>query len=60
MKNDKQMPRGIVSKTDILSRVYKMKTELYDGKQHDKSGDWHDGAHSTLNRILDILNEYSN
>ncbi len=52
------MPRGIMLKTDILTRVYKLKTELYDGKHKDKSGDWHDGAHEAYNRILDILSEY--
>jgi hypothetical protein len=50
--------RGRVSKIDILSRVYKLKTALYNGQHHDKSGDWHDGAHESLNKILDILNEY--
>ena len=50
--------RGRVSNIDILSRVYKLKTALYNGQHHDKSGDWHDGAHESLNKILDILNEY--
>jgi hypothetical protein len=50
--------RGRVSKIDILSRVYKLKTALYNGQHHDKSGDWHDGAQESLNKILDILNEY--
>jgi len=53
------MPRGKLDKVDVLSRVYKLKTELYDGKQSDKGGEWHDGAHHAYNRILDILNEYS-
>jgi hypothetical protein len=53
------MPRGRMNKPDVLARVYKMKNELYDGKQCDKSGDWHDGAHDMLNRFLDMLNEYS-
>jgi len=43
----------------MIARVYKIKNELYDGKQHDKSGDWHDGCHDALNRVLDILSEYS-
>lgn len=50
---------GRVRKIDLLHRVYKLKTELYDGKQSDKPGQWHDGAHHAYNRILDILNEYS-
>ena len=36
-----------------------MKNELYNGNYHDKNGDWHDGAHHMLNRILDMLNEYT-
>ena len=54
------MPRGRLLKIDILARVYKMKTDLYDGKYKDRTGQWHDGAHDTLNTVLDILNEYSN
>jgi len=53
------MATGSVTKTDLLARVYKLKTELYDGKQKDKSGQWHDGAHDAYNRILEILNEYT-
>ena len=53
------MPRGRIDKVDMLSRVYKMKTALYNGQHSDKSGDWHDGAHDALSRVLDALNEYS-
>tara|TARA_B100000902_G_scaffold305427_1_gene293876 strand:+ start:443 stop:607 length:165 start_codon:yes stop_codon:yes gene_type:complete len=53
------MPRGIVSKVDMTPRVIKMKNELYNGGYHNKSGDWHDGAHEMLNKILDMLNEYT-
>ena len=52
------MSTGRVTKVDLMARVYKLKTSLFDGKHHDKSGDWHDGAHSSLNEVLDILNEY--
>jgi len=52
------MSTGSVTKTDLLTRVYKLKTELYDGKHSDRPGQWHDGAHSAYNKILDILNEY--
>jgi hypothetical protein len=54
------MPRGKMSKNDILSRIYKLKNSLYDGQRKDKNGDWHDGYHEALNTLLDILNEYSN
>ena len=45
-------------KTDMLARIYKLKTALYNGERSDKNGDWHDGAHDSLNKVLDILNEY--
>lgn len=54
------MPRANVTKIDLLSRVYKLKTALYNGQHENKNGDWHDGAHQAYNQILDILNEYSN
>ena len=53
------MPRGSLSKVDILARIYKMKTELYSGSQTNKGGEWHDGCHYALNKVLDVLNEYS-
>lgn len=53
------MPRGNLHKTDMLAKVYKLKTDLYDGVHDKKTGQWHDGAHDTLNTVLDILNEYS-
>ena len=54
------MPRGTVTKNDLLSKVYKQKTRLYDGDHGQKNGDWHDGAHYAFNKVLDILNEYAN
>jgi len=51
--------RGKLSKVDILTRVYKMKNELYNGTHYAQSADWHDGAHDVLNRVLDLLKEYS-
>ena len=53
------MPRGLMNKVDILARVYKMKNELYNGTHYAKDKEWHDGAHDALNRVLDLLNEYS-
>jgi len=53
------MPRGIMSKVDITARVLKIKNELYDGNYQNQNGEWHDGAHSMLNKILDLLNEYT-
>jgi hypothetical protein len=55
---DYPMPRGLMKKYEVQSRIYKLKTSLYSGDYKDKSGDWHDGAHDAYNKILDILNEY--
>jgi len=52
------MPRGIMKKYDLEAKVYKLKTELYDGSRSDKSGDWHDGAHEMLSRVLDFMQEW--
>jgi len=49
-----------MQKNDLEAKVYKLKNELYDETRQDKDGEWHDGAHYTLNRVLDILQEYSN
>lgn len=54
------MPRSRMTKIDIEARIYKLKTALYNGENRDKNGDWHDGAHYTLNKVLDILQEFSN
>lgn len=53
------MPRGRITKVDLESRVLKLKNALYNGEHSDKLGQWHDGAHEMLNRVLDMLNEYS-
>jgi len=47
-----------MNKIDILSRVYKMKTALYEGHHKDKGKEWHDGAHEALGKVLEILQEY--
>ena len=48
-----------MQKIDIEPRVLKLKTELHDGKYNGASDDWLDGAHYALNRVLEILQEYS-
>jgi hypothetical protein len=53
------MPRGQIDKPTVLTRVYKMKTALYNGQHGDKGGEWHDGAHDAYNKVLDMLNEFS-
>jgi hypothetical protein len=52
------MPRGEMLKIDLEARLYKMKTALYDGQHSNKNGDWHDGHHAAINKVLDILQEY--
>lgn len=52
------MPRNSMTRQEIEARIYKLKTALYNGEHRDKSGEWHDGAHDSLNKVLDILQEY--
>ena len=52
------MPRSFMLKVDLEARLYKLKTALFEGEHSDKNGDWHDGYHEALNKVLDILQEY--
>lgn len=52
------MPRNNVTKDELTTRVLKIKNELYNGMHYGKGGEWHDGAHDALNKVLDILKEY--
>ena len=54
------MPRGRLLKVDALHHVLKLKNEIGDGKYDHKNDDWRSGADHMLNRMRDILNEYSN
>jgi len=47
-----------MTKEEVEVRILKLKNELYDGSWHDKNSEWHDGAHTMLNRVLDIIQEY--
>ena len=54
------MPRGRLHKTDMLAKVYKLKTELYSKDTNSgMTGQWYDGANDSLDKVLDIINEYS-
>jgi len=46
-------------KVDIEPRILKLKTEIYEGKYDGASEEWLNGAHYSLNMILNILQEYS-
>mgnify|MGYP003112745245 CR=1 FL=1 len=55
------MPRCTITKVDLLSRIYKLKTALYDDSLdmfNCFSEEKKEGAHDALNRVLDILQEY--
>ena len=55
------MPRSSMLKTDMLARLYKLKTELYEENEVAKTGhtgQWTDGAHYAYNKVLDMLQEY--
>jgi hypothetical protein len=51
------MPRGRLTKVDILSKVYKMKKDLHDN-QSLRSREWTEGSQDTLNKLIDFINEY--
>jgi len=53
-----QMPRNNVKKQELEVRLLKMKNELYNGSWSAKGTQWHDGAHTMLNRMLEMLQEY--
>ena len=53
------MPRCRMRKIDLLAKIYELKTDLYNGKHENENSDWHDGAHQSLNKVLDHLQEYS-
>tara|TARA_B100000003_G_scaffold53848_1_gene47420 strand:+ start:175 stop:348 length:174 start_codon:yes stop_codon:yes gene_type:complete len=55
------MPRGTVNKQEIQTRIYKLKTALYDNNTdmfNCFSEEKKEGAHDAFNRVLDILQEY--
>jgi len=52
------MPRNAVKKDELECRVLKLKNELYNGSWSNRGQEWHDGAHTMLNRVLEMLSEY--
>lgn len=53
------MPRSTMLKTDLLARLYKEKTKLYEGEfREEQTEEWHHGAHFAYSRLLDIISEY--
>ena len=52
------MPRNGMTRKEMECRVLKLKHMLYNGNYQHKNGDWHDGAHEMLNKVLNIIEEY--
>jgi hypothetical protein len=59
MNPSKIMPRGRIDKVLMTSYIYKLKSEIHDGKYSNNDEEWRDGAQYVLSRLLDKLNEYS-
>ena len=58
MRNE-VMSLGIITKVDMLSRVYKYKKGLFDGSYHcEYTEEQKDAAHKAFNDVLDMLQEY--
>ncbi len=53
------MPKGNLTKADMMSRVLKLKHELYSNQYNYYTEDQKDSAHNMLNMVLDIINEYN-
>jgi hypothetical protein len=53
------MSSGTLRKVDMLSRVFKMKNSLHDGKYSEWSIEQRTSADHMLNKVLDVLDEYS-
>ena len=51
--------RGIMTKRDLLARIYKHKKDLYNGRYDGASEEWMDGAHHMLNKCLELAQEYA-
>ena len=56
--NSDIMPKNAVNRDELECRVLKLKNELYNGSWSGRGQEWHNGAHTMLNRVLDMLSEY--
>lgn len=52
------MSRGRMSKADLQAKIYKLKTQIYNGSHDEKPNEWHEGAHYMLNKVLECMEEY--
>ena len=48
-----------MQKVDIEPRVLKLKNQIHEGVYDGASEEWLNGAHHSLNMVLEILQEYS-
>lgn len=53
------MPRGSLTKIDAVSKIYNLKTRLYNCEYRDWEKKQYDSAHHVLNEVLNFLQEYS-
>lgn len=52
------MAKEKLTKEKLKVRLHKLKIALYEGVYHNKNGDWHEGAHHMITKVLNILDEY--
>lgn len=53
------MPRGTLSKVDMLSRVYKLKDRIHHKDSHpDWNNEERKAADDAINSVLEIMSEY--
>ena len=54
------MPRSRMDRTDITSKLLRMKNDLFDGTDHRfDTEEKKEAAHQVINQLLDYLNEFS-
>tara|TARA_A200000159_G_scaffold28641_1_gene25253 strand:+ start:165 stop:377 length:213 start_codon:yes stop_codon:yes gene_type:complete len=48
----------IMTKRDLLARIYNHKKNLYNGHYEEQTEEWSEGAHHMLNKMLELAQEY--
>lgn len=52
------MAKEKLTKEKLKVRLHKLKIALYEGAYKNHNGDWHEGAHEMLTKVLNTLDEY--
>jgi hypothetical protein len=52
------MPRGYVTKEDMMAKVLKLKHELYSNQYDYYTEEQKDSAHEMLSKVLNFVSEY--